>query len=320
VRSAANRHAFAYEQRTSTDAEAILGESFPRHLVLDSRRRVVFDTTGYGATTLDDIRNALKLVLSQSPSDQSLQPSSHLASTSPRSPQQSGRVSPLSSKFERVRGSAVPSTNPVEAGRQEAEPEPERKPTFSEPCQASRGNYMAFSLTDSIDLLSRTPAVLDSLLRGTAPEWHTLDEGPDTWSPTTVVGHLIHGEETDWIPRARIILEEGPARPFEPFDRFAQFQRFGGWTIDRLLDRFAELRSGNLETVRRWRLAGEQLELSGRHPALGVVTLQQLVATWVVHDLGHLAQVSRVMAGRYRTEVGAWHEYLSILAPRNSNR
>ncbi|HVS00873.1 MAG TPA: DinB family protein [Thermoanaerobaculia bacterium] len=172
---------------------------------------------------------------------------------------------------------------------------------------------MSFDLSETLDLLERTPAVVDALLRGTSASWHDVNEGPDTWSALDVVGHLIHGEETDWVPRARIILEHGEARPFEPFDRFAQFDRFAGWSLDRLLARFAELRQDNLETVRNWRLTEAQLALPGRHPELGSVTLRQLLATWAVHDLNHITQISRVMAKRYAQEVGVWREYLSIL-------
>jgi hypothetical protein len=172
---------------------------------------------------------------------------------------------------------------------------------------------VSFDLSETLDVLARTPPVLDSLLRGTGPSWHAVNEGPDTWSAFDVVGHLIHGEETDWVPRARIILEHGAARPFEPFDRFAQFRRFAGWSLDRLLDRFAELRQVNLETVRGWRLTDEQLALPGRHPELGPVTLRQLLATWAVHDLNHLGQIARVMAKRYADEVGPWRAYLRIL-------
>lgn len=172
---------------------------------------------------------------------------------------------------------------------------------------------MSLHVDEALEVLERTPAVLDRLLRGIGAAWHRADEGPETWSAFDVVGHLVHGEETDWIPRARIILEHGEDRPFEPFDRFAQLTRFGGWTLDRLLDRFAELRESNLETLRSWRLTGEQLSLRGRHPELGAVTLGQLLATWAVHDLNHLGQISRVMAGRYMGEVGPWRAYLSIL-------
>ena len=172
---------------------------------------------------------------------------------------------------------------------------------------------MTFDLAETTDLLARTPAVLASLLRGTPPAWHATAEGPETWSAVDVVGHLVHGEETDWIPRARIILEHGDNRAFDPFDRFAQLERFAGWSCDRLLDRFGELRQANLRTLAAWQLTEEQLDLPGRHPALGAVTLRQLLATWAVHDLNHLAQISRVMAKRYSAEVGAWRAYLSIL-------
>jgi uncharacterized damage-inducible protein DinB len=172
---------------------------------------------------------------------------------------------------------------------------------------------MSFNLSETINLLERTPAVLDALLRGTSASWHALNEGPDTWSAFDVVGHLIHGEETDWVPRARIILELGDSRPFDPFDRFAQFNRFAGWSLEQLLDRFAELRKTNLETVRSWQLAEDQLALPGRHPELGPVTLRELLATWAVHDLNHIGQISRVLARRYTQEVGVWRQYLSIL-------
>ena len=172
---------------------------------------------------------------------------------------------------------------------------------------------MSFDLPQTLDILRRTPAVLDSLLRGTSPAWHAIDEGPETWSAQDNVGHLIHGEETDWVPRAEIVLEHGTDRPFEPYDRFAQDRRFEGWSLDRLLDRFAELRHENLETVEGWRLSADQLALEGRHPELGVVTLQHLLAAWAVHDLGHLAQISRVMAKRYATEIGPWPQYLPIV-------
>lgn len=172
---------------------------------------------------------------------------------------------------------------------------------------------MSFNLSETLDLLGRTPAVVGTLLRGTSASWHDINEGPDTWSASDVVGHLIHGEETDWVPRARLILEHGESRPFEPFDRFAQFDCFSGWPLDRLLDRFAELRQANLETVRNWRLTDAQLALPGRHPELGAVTLRELLATWAVHDLNHISQISRVMAKRYTREVGVWRAYLSIL-------
>lgn len=172
---------------------------------------------------------------------------------------------------------------------------------------------MSFDLAETLDILERTPAVVDALLRGTAASWHAVNEGPDTWSAFDVVGHFIHGEETDWVPRARIILEHGDGRAFEPFDRFAQFRRFAGRPLDELLDRFAELRRANLETVRGWRLTEDRLALPGLHPELGPVCLRELFATWAVHDLNHVAQIARVMARRSADEVGAWRPYVSIL-------
>lgn len=172
---------------------------------------------------------------------------------------------------------------------------------------------MSFDLDETFDLLERTPVVLDALLRATSPAWHAVDEGSETWSAFQVLGHLVHGEETDWVPRARIILEHGEDRPFEPFDRFAQLTRFADWSLGSLLDRFADLRRANVEAVRGWGLTGEQLALRGTHPALGPVTLGNLLATWATHDLNHIAQIARVLAGRHREAVGPWREYLSIL-------
>lgn len=173
---------------------------------------------------------------------------------------------------------------------------------------------MSPALDATAEILERTPAVLDCLLRGTSPSWHRLDEGPETWSPFDVVGHLVHADETNWIPRARTILEHGEDRPLDPFDRFGQLARFGDWSLDDLLDRFAEVRRTQLQTLRGWRLDDEQLALTGRHPELGIVTLGQLLSTWAVHDLAHLGQIARVMARGYADAVGPWRGYLSILA------
>ena len=172
---------------------------------------------------------------------------------------------------------------------------------------------MEFDLDKGLAVLARTPATLRELLAGLPSPWTSANEGPDTWSPQDVVGHLIHGEETDWIPRAQIILSKGESQPFEPFDRFAQARRFAGWSLQRLLDRFAELRAEGVATVRQWHLTREQLALRGRHPELGQVTLSQLLASWVVHDLGHIAQISRVMAKQYTAAVGPWKAYLPVL-------
>ena len=170
-----------------------------------------------------------------------------------------------------------------------------------------------FDLANAIEVLERTPATFRALLGGLPDAWTAPNEGPDTFSAFDNLGHLVHGERTDWIPRARIILEHGRSRPFEPFDRFAQTRESQGKRVGDLLDELAALRAQNLETLRGWRLTDRELALEGEHPALGRVTLAQLLATWVVHDLGHLAQTSRVMAKQWREEVGPWRAYLPIV-------
>ena len=172
---------------------------------------------------------------------------------------------------------------------------------------------MQFSLDLSIDVLRRSPATLDALLKGVDPAWERGTEGPDTFSPFDVVGHLIDGEETDWIPRARIILAQGPDRRFEPYDRFRHRKRNVGRTLESLLAEFAKLRAANLELLRSWKLTDAELDLQGEHPSFGPVTLRHLLAAWVVHDLGHLAQTARVMAKQYRSEVGPWAPYEPVL-------
>jgi DinB superfamily len=172
---------------------------------------------------------------------------------------------------------------------------------------------MSFVLSEAVHVLERTPATLRSLLSGLDDAWLTADEGPDTFSPRDVVGHLIWGEETDWMPRLRIILEHGPKRPFTPFDRFGFKKEYGRMPIDGLLDRFAERRAESLRELNALALTPAQLRLPGRHPELGPVTLSQLLATWVVHDLNHVWQVERVMSRRYETAVGPWRAYLRIL-------
>ena len=172
---------------------------------------------------------------------------------------------------------------------------------------------MEFQLQDAKQILSRTPATLNALLQDLPGEWLLANEGPDTWSPFDIVGHLIHGEETDWIPRARIILEHGEQGTFEPFDRFAMFERSKGKSLSDLLAEFQRLRELRLDELDRMNLTPELLHQRGRHPELGVVTLGQLLSTWVVHDLGHIQQIVRVMAKQYTAEVGPWSAYLSIL-------
>jgi hypothetical protein len=168
-------------------------------------------------------------------------------------------------------------------------------------------------LEECFAVLTRTPATFDAMLRGLPEQWTTATEGPGTWSPYVVIGHLIHGEKTDWVARVMIILEHGPHQPFEPFDRDAQFRDSQGKPISALLDEFAERRADNLVQLRTLDLQPAQLELVGTHPALGRVTLRQLVATWTAHDLAHILQVSRVMVKRYKQEVGPWAEYLSVM-------
>jgi len=162
-------------------------------------------------------------------------------------------------------------------------------------------------------VLERTPRLLRAMLGGLPTSWTGVTEGPRTWSPRVVIGHLLHGEETDWIPRARIILERGESRPFTPYDRFAQFRRFGSMPSPKLLAAFARARARNLRVLRRWKLTARQLRLTGIHPEFGRVSLGQLLATWVAHDLGHVAQIARVMAKRYKTDAGPWVRYLSVL-------
>ena len=171
----------------------------------------------------------------------------------------------------------------------------------------------AFDLAEAVALLERTPSAFRSLLAGLPEAWTTADEGPETFTAFDNVGHLVHGERTDWIPRARIILAQGSDRRFATFDRFAQQRESAGKTLGTLLDEFAALRAENVATLRIWSLTDAQLALEGEHPAFGAVTLRQLLATWVAHDLGHLAQTSRVMAKRYREAVGPWRAYLPVL-------
>lgn len=172
---------------------------------------------------------------------------------------------------------------------------------------------MEQNLQHTIILLTRTPAALNALLRDLPEEWTFRNEGEDTWSPFDIVGHLIQGERTDWMPRAKMILEFGEGRAFEPFDRLAQMRESKGKSLAQLLDEFARLRAQNLGELRALNLKPNDLERRGRHPALGVVTLSELLATWVVHDLTHLHQISRTMASQYRKSVGPWAAYLGVL-------
>jgi hypothetical protein len=172
---------------------------------------------------------------------------------------------------------------------------------------------MEQNLQHTLSLLTRTPATLDALLRDLPEAWTFRNEGEDTWSVFDVVGHLIHGERTDWIQRAKVVLQFGETQPFKPFDRqgFAQERRVK--SLGELLDEFARLRSENLDELRALNLRPEDLALRGRHPALGGVTLSELLATWAAHDLTHLHQISRIMAHQYREAVGPWSAYLGVL-------
>jgi hypothetical protein len=172
---------------------------------------------------------------------------------------------------------------------------------------------MEHNLQHTISLLARTPAALNALLRDLPEVWTSRNEGEDTWSAFDVVGHLIHAERTDWMPRARIVLQLGEAQAFASFDRWGMVRETEGKSLGQLLDEFARLRSENLGELRAMNLSEEDLRLRGRHPALGVVTLSELLATWVTHDLTHLHQISRVMAHQYREAVGPWSRYLGVL-------
>ncbi len=172
---------------------------------------------------------------------------------------------------------------------------------------------MEFDLEQGRAILERTPGTLRAMLAGLSPAWIDAKEGPDTWSPYVVVGHLLHGERADWIPRAELIVAQGANRRFTPFDRLAQFRESQGKTLGALLDEFARLRSENLTTLAGWRLTDVELALEGEHPEFGAVTLRQLLSTWVAHDLSHLAQAARVMAKQYREAVGPWRAYLPLL-------
>ncbi len=174
---------------------------------------------------------------------------------------------------------------------------------------------MRFQLDEAIQHLRRTPTLLREMLTDLPDNWTRSNYGEGTFSPFDVVGHLIHGERTDWIPRARIILEHGEQRPFEPFDRYAMFEADKGRTMLELLDTFAMLRAENLIALQGMKLTAAELALTGTHPALGRVTMEQLLATWVVHDLNHLAQIAKALAFQYTDAVGPWREYLTILRP-----
>jgi hypothetical protein len=173
---------------------------------------------------------------------------------------------------------------------------------------------MKYSKERSYEILERTPVVMRTLLAGLHDDWVMSNEGPETFSPYDVIGHLIHGEKTDWVTRSKIILEFGLSKPFTPWDRFAQYEESKGKTLEQLLDEFERVRKENMEWFRSLQLTETDLEKKGMHPALGEVSLRHLLSTWVVHDLTHIAQVTRVMAKQYTGEMGPWPAFFRILS------
>jgi len=172
---------------------------------------------------------------------------------------------------------------------------------------------MVYQLKDALEILERTPKVLSSLLLGVSKQWTQNNEGNESWSPYDVIGHLVHGEKTDWMPRLEIVLDNGSNKTFEPYDRFAQFKMSKGKDISQLLKEFETLRQQNLNTLRSKNLTSKDFIKTAIHPSLGTIELKNMLAAWVVHDLGHIAQVSRVMAKQYSEEIGPWKQYLTIV-------
>lgn len=172
---------------------------------------------------------------------------------------------------------------------------------------------MNFELNKSIKILERTPAVFRALFQDLDCEWATINEGPKTWSAYDIIGHLIHGEQTDWIPRAKIILGDNEDKTFKPFDRFAQETLSKGKSTNELLEEFTRLRQESLQQLKAWKLTDEDLNKKGVHPELGAVTLAQLLSTWTIHDLAHINQLSRVMVKHYANDVGPWKNYIRLL-------
>ena len=173
---------------------------------------------------------------------------------------------------------------------------------------------MKYTIKEAAQVLERTPVVLRALLSGLANGWTMNNEGEDTFSPYDVLGHLIHGEKTDWVIRAKIILEFGISKPFTPWDRFAQYEESKGKTLHQLLDEFEAIRKENMQWFNSLDLSEADLDKTGMHPKLGEVTLRMLLSTWVVHDLTHIAQITRVMAKQYKAEMGPWPEFFRILS------
>jgi hypothetical protein len=172
---------------------------------------------------------------------------------------------------------------------------------------------MNFNLDKSIEILRRTPEVYIALLGNVEHNWDRINEGPDTWNAHNIIGHLIHGEVTDWIPRAEIILSDREDKRFEPYDRFAQDRLYSSQTTDELLAMFKNLRAQNIQKLQSWNLSSSDLDQVGIHPDLGTVTLRQLISTWTVHDLNHINQLSRVMVKHYAADIGPWIKYNKLL-------
>jgi len=172
---------------------------------------------------------------------------------------------------------------------------------------------MEFKIDEAIEVLERTPIVIEEMLKGLPADWVMHNEGPDTWSPYDIVGHLIHGEKTDWIPRMNIILSDSADKKFTPFDMTAHFANSKGKSLPQLIDEFKDLRRLGINTLKSKKLSAVDLNKTGIHPEFGTVTLKQLLSTWVVHDLGHIAQITRVMAKQYKAETGPWISYLGII-------
>ncbi|MFD0964637.1 DinB family protein [Pseudofulvibacter geojedonensis] len=190
------------------------------------------------------------------------------------------------------------------------------KETFPKALERIKSNcnsISSFNLDEAVSLLSSTPTTLISFLKDLPENWIHQNEGENTWSPFDIIGHLIHGEKTDWIPRTRIILENHSDKKFAPFDRFAQFENSKGKTLHELLMEFKKLRKENLIFLKTLKITEQDLLKEGIHPEFGTVTLQQLLATWVTHDLGHIAQIAKVMAKKYKNEVGPWSAYIKIV-------
>lgn len=172
---------------------------------------------------------------------------------------------------------------------------------------------MKYNLNEAISILSKTPLVLKELLENLSKDWTHQNEGGDSWSPYDVIGHLVHGEKTDWMPRLEIVVSNASNKTFEPYDRFAQFEMSKGKSLSHLLKDFEMLRKQNLNTLRAKNLTEIDFEKEAIHPELGTVSLRNMLSAWVVHDLGHIAQVSRVLAKQYHEEIGPWARYLTIV-------